>query len=164
MSAQEPWLRGPVEGVNAELQPVAHTLIFAREELERMLTGLSAEQVWRRPGNIAPVGYHVRHGMGTVRRMLTYARGESLSEQQFAELKAEKEDATEMDGAALVRHAQKVIDEALDAVRATPAETLDTPRTVGRKQLPSSVRGLMFEIAVHTARHVGQMATTIKLL
>jgi hypothetical protein len=164
MSAQEPWLRGPVEGVTAELQPVAHALLFAREELERMLAGLSAEQVWHRPGKAAAIGYHVRHAMGSVRRMLTYARGEALSEQQFAELKAEKEDAAEMDGAALLRHAQQVIDEALAFVRATPAEALDAPRAVGRKNLPSNVRGLLFEIAVHTARHVGQVATTTRLL
>ena len=129
-----------------------------------MLNGLSAEKVWRRPGNAASIGYHVRHSMGTVRRMLTYARGESLSEQQFAELKAEREDAPELDGNALLQHAQHVLDEALAVVRATREETLDEPRAVGRQKLPSNVRGLLFEIAVHTARHVGQVATTRRIV
>ncbi|HEY0673580.1 MAG TPA: DinB family protein [Longimicrobiales bacterium] len=164
MSSAEPWLRGPVEGVTPQLQPIAHALLFAREELERMLPPLSAEQVWLRPGNIAPIGYHVRHCMGSVRRMLTYARGAALSDEQFAELKAEKADAPEMDGAALWQLAQEVLDETIAALRAMSPERLDEPRVVGRKQLPSNVRGLFSEIAVHTARHVGQIATTAKLL
>ncbi len=164
MSAPEPWLRGPVEGVPAGLQPTAHALIYAREEFERLLPGLTSEQVWRRPGNIAPIGYHVRHAMGSIRRMLTYIGGGGLSEQQFAELKAEREDATEMDGAALLQHAQQVIEEALAVVQTTPEDTLDQPREVGRKKLPSTVRGLFGEIAVHTARHLGQVATTAKLV
>ncbi len=164
MSAPEPWLRGPVEGVSTGLQPTAHALIFAREELERLLPDLTAEQVWRRPGNIAPIGYHVRHSMGSIRRMLTYARGAGLSEQQFAELAAEREDVPDMDGAALLKHAQQVIDEALATTRSTSEKTLDEPREVGRKKLPSTVRGLFSEMAVHTARHVGQIATTARLV
>lgn len=164
MSAPEPWLRGPVEGVSPDLQPVAHALIYAREELERLLPDLTAEQVWRRPGNIAPIGYHVRHSMGSIGRMLTYIRGSGLSEQQFAELKAEREDAPELDGAALLQHAQQVIEQALAVIRATPENALDEPREVGRKKLPSTVRGLFGEIAVHTARHVGQVATTARLV
>jgi hypothetical protein len=38
------------------------------------------------------------------------------------------------------------------------------PRAVGRQQLPSNVRGLLYEVAIHTSRHVGQIATTAKLL
>lgn len=160
----EPWLRGPVPGVTAGLQPVAHALLFAQEELERILPPLNAEQVWRRPGGIAPIGYHVRHSMGSIRRMLTYLRGESLTEKQFEELRAEKEDAPGMDGAALLRLAKEVLDEAMNAIRAASEDQLDEPREVGRKKLPSTVRGLFGEIAVHTARHVGQIATTAKLV
>jgi hypothetical protein len=164
MSQQEPWLRGPVEGVTPGLQPTAHALLFAREELERMLSPLTSEQVWARPQGIAPIGYHVRHSMGSIERMLTYARGESLSEEQFAALKAEKRDFPELDGAALLQLAQQVIDQALAAARSVREEQLDEPRSVGRMKLPSNVRGLFAEMAVHTARHTGQIATTAKLL
>jgi hypothetical protein len=161
---QEPWLRGPVAGITAGLQPVAHALLFAREELERLLPALSAEQVWARPGGIASIGYHVRHCMGSIDRMLTYVRGESLSDEQFGALKAEKADQPGLDGAALLRIADKRIGAALDAARATREAELDDARAVGRQQLPSTVRGLFGEIAVHTARHVGQVATTVRLV
>lgn len=164
MSQQEPWLRGPVEGVTAGLQPVAHALLFAREELERLLPGLSAEQVWARPGGSAPIGYHVRHCMGSVERMLTYARGDGLNAEQFAALKAEKEDRRELDGAALLQIGLRVIDRALSSAREVREAQLDEVREVGRLRLPSTVRGLFSEIAVHTARHVGQIATTARLI
>jgi hypothetical protein len=164
VSTQEPWLRGPVTGVPADLQPVAHALMFAQEELERILPPLSAKQVWERPGDIAPIGYHVRHCMGSIERMLTYIRGEGLTADQFAALKAEKEDRPEMDGAALLRHAVAVIESAMQAIRDNAGTVLDQPREVGRQKLPSTVRGLFGEIAVHTARHVGQIATTAKLV
>jgi hypothetical protein len=164
MSAAEPWLRGPVAGVVPGLQPVAHALLYAREQLEHILPGLSAEQIWRRPGNVAPIGYHVRHSLGSIDRMLTYLGGSGLSEEQFAALEAEKHDQPDMDGRALLDLARSIIDRALTAVRSVSEAELDEARSVGRKQMPSNVRGLFFEIAVHTARHVGQVATTAKLV
>lgn len=164
MSIPEPWLRGPVKGVPDGLQSVAHALMFAQEELERILPPLSAKQVWQRPGDIAPIGYHVRHCTGSIERMLTYIRGESLGAEQLAALKAEKEDRPEMDGNALLRHAIMVIERAVEAIRDNADTVLDEPREVGRLKLPSTVRGLFGEIAVHTARHVGQIATTAKLV
>ena len=164
MSQPEPWLRGPVEGITPGLQPAAHALLFAGEELERLLPSLSAPQVWARPGGSASIGYHVRHSMGSIERMLTYASGAALSEQQLAALRAEREELAEMDGAALLVLARRVIEQALAAAREVREDELDEPRVVGRKQLPSNVRGLFGEIAVHTARHVGQIATTAKLV
>jgi hypothetical protein len=160
----EPWLRGPIEGVTPGLQPVVHELLFAREELAEILPSLSAEQVWRRPGRVAPIGYHVRHCFGSVERMLTYIRGEGLSPEQFAALASEKEDQPHMDGAALLALSHDIIDRAIHAARSTQERELDEPREVGRKKLPSTVRGLFGEIAVHTARHVGQIATTARLV
>ena len=164
MSGAEPWLRGPVDGVILPLQPVAHALLYAREQLEHILPGLSADQVWRRPGNIAPIGYHVRHSLGSIDRMLTYLRGAGLSEEQFAALEAEKHDQPEMDGRALLELGRHGINAAIVAMHSVTEAELDEPRKVGRKQLPSNVRGLWFEIAVHTARHTGQVATTAKLV
>jgi hypothetical protein len=163
MSA-EPWLRGPVEGVIAELQPVAHALLYAREQLERVLPALSNEQLWQRPGDIASIGFHVRHSMGTIERMLTYARGDALSTAQLDALKAEKDDRPDLDAAALLQLGQQTIDRALTVMRSARANELDEPRAVGRLRLPSNLRGLYFEIAVHTARHIGQIATTAKLI
>jgi hypothetical protein len=164
MSQPEPWLRGPVADVASALQPVAHSLTYAREQLDKTLPRLTSEQIWKRPGNVAPIGYHVRHAIGSIDRMLTYLRGEALNDAQLAALHAEKEDRPDLDGGALLERAHGVIDGALDVVKRTHPEGLDEPRAIGRKQLPSDVRGILFEIAVHTARHIGQIATTAKLV
>ena len=164
MSQQEPWLRGEVDGIVAGLQPVAHALMFAMEELTQILPPLSAKQAWQRPGNVAPIGYHVLHFTGSIDRMLTYADGQSLTPEQFDALQIEKQDHPDMDGAALLRLAIATLDRAMNVVRETSDAALDEPRAVGRMKLPSNVRGLLFEIAVHSARHVGQIATTAKLV
>lgn len=70
----EAWLRGPVKGVPDELQPVAHSLVDALEDMERTASGLTAEQLWQRPGGVASVGFHLRHAAGSLDRLLTYAR------------------------------------------------------------------------------------------
>jgi uncharacterized damage-inducible protein DinB len=41
---------------------------------------------------------------------------------------------------------------------------LDEVRTVGKKQLPTTVAGLLVHIADHTQRHVGQAITTAKIV
>lgn len=164
MSQEEPWLRGPVEGVIAELQPVAHELIFAREELARLFAHIPDAHVWLTPGGAASIGYHVRHCAGSTLRMLTYARGESLSDEQFRQLKAEREPDTQLTSADLLRIAEQAIVAALTFVRQTTRDQLDEVRLVGRKQLRSNVRGLLYEIAIHTSRHVGQIATTARIV
>jgi uncharacterized damage-inducible protein DinB len=37
-------------------------------------------------------------------------------------------------------------------------------RGVGRKELPSTVLGLLFHAAEHTMRHTGQLIVTVKVL
>jgi hypothetical protein len=88
MTTQPPWVRGPVAGVPALLQPVAHALIDADEDVQKTVPRLSVETLWTRPGGAASVAYHVTHAMGSLDRLLTYARGESLSETQLAALAA----------------------------------------------------------------------------
>ncbi|HEX5830091.1 MAG TPA: DinB family protein, partial [Gemmatimonadaceae bacterium] len=90
MTAPEPWLRGPVPGVPDELQPAAHALLQAREDLPRAAAGLAPTELWMRPGGAASVGFHLRHLAGSLDRLFTYARGESLSPAQLAALAAEQ--------------------------------------------------------------------------
>ena len=164
MSEPEPWLRGPVAGVSAELQPAAHSLLYAREQIEHACAQLDNDTLWRSPNGAAPIGFHLRHLAGSIMRMLTYARGESLSAEQRAQLDAEKLADASLDAREAARIARDAIDAALDFIRATQAATLEQPRFVGRKRLPSNVRGLIFEIALHTARHVGQIATSARIV
>ena len=161
-SAPEVWMRGPLPGYAAILMPIAHALLQAREDVERVATDATAEELWQRPGHAASAGYHLQHLAGSMDRLLTYARGESLTEAQFAALA--QEGVPGMSGPALVSAVLAQIDRALDQVRLTPVEHLEEAREVGRARLPSTVLGLLFHAAEHSARHVGQLTTTLKVV
>ncbi len=161
----EAWLRGPLPGIDPWLMPAAHALVQASEDLERAARGLTAEQLWLRPGGAASPGFHLGHIAGVVDRLLTYARGESLSQAQRDALAAEVEPGeSPPDADTLIRSAQSAIAAALDTFRDTPRERLLEPRQVGRKQLPSTVLGLYSHAAEHAMRHTGQLITTAKIV
>jgi uncharacterized damage-inducible protein DinB len=165
MTQPEYWLRGPVLDVAPLLQPVAHALLQAGEDLQAHLAGLEPEQVWARPGGAASVGYHVRHLAGSLDRLLTYARGELLSADQIAHLKAEGlPGEPPADAASVLATAQAALDRALEQVGRTSEETLLETRRVGRAGLPATVLGLLFHAAEHTTRHTGQAITTAKIV
>jgi uncharacterized damage-inducible protein DinB len=46
----------------------------------------------------------------------------------------------------------------------TDVNALTETRGVGRKQIPSTVLGLLFHTAEHTMRHTGQLLVTVKIL
>lgn len=160
----EAWLKGPVAGVPAALQPVAHALLNARLELDAVLAEATDEELWARPAGIAAAGFHIRHSCGSVDRLLTYARGESLNEEQMATLSDEKAAESRPGAASLRELVDRTMDRALAQLRATDVDTLDDARPVGRKRLPSTVRGLLFHAAEHSARHAGQAITTLKVV
>ena len=65
----DPWLRGPVEGIPALLQPVAHALIAAGEDIERAVAGLEpilrgAEQALEDVARRVPVALACGPGWG----------------------------------------------------------------------------------------------------
>ena len=157
----EAWQRGPVPGFEPLLMPVVHALIQAREDLERLITTVPPDHVWRRPGGAASIGFHVRHAGGALDRLFTYARGQALSDAQRAALKSEGEPG---EPAAvlqtLVADVTRIIDAAMEQLRATPRDSLLEDRKVGRAGLPATVLGLLFHAAEHTTRHVGQAITT----
>lgn len=160
----EVWLRGPVAGVPAALQPVAHALLWALEDLERLVAPLTPAELWARPGGAASVGFHVRHLTGALDRLFTYARAEPLSDAQKAALLREKDDAQGDGAAALLAAARAGIASALEQLRRTDPATLDDPREVGRARLPSTLRGLLTHGAEHAVRHAGQIATTARVV
>ena len=159
----EAWLRGPIEGVPASLQPVAHALVQAREDVERAVAGLTAAQLRTRPAGVASLAFHLIHIPGAVDRLFTYASGEPLSDEQRAASRAEKEDVVR-EPAVLLAVLQAGIDEALGRLREWPEATLAEPRKVGQAGLPSTVRGLLFHAAEHAQRHAGQVIVTARLV
>jgi hypothetical protein len=161
----EVWLRGPVPGVSPFLQPVAHALLQAAEDVRRTVDPLPVGHLWARPGGAPSVGFHVRHASGSIDRLFTYARGEALSTEQRAFLAGESEPGSPPgEAGALALEFERQVDRALAQLRSTPESTLLEPRGVGRLQLPSTVLGLLVHTAEHTQRHVGQIITTAKIV
>lgn len=161
---QPAWLRGPVGGVPALLQPVAHALIDADEDVLKFVPPLSVEQLGTRPGGAASVAFHLVHAMGSLDRLFTYARGEPLNDAQLKALAAEKTfDAATCTSRQLAHDFSAAVRRAHAQLQATSeAELLET-RLVGRAQLPATALGLLVHAAEHTARHVGQIVTTAKI-
>ena len=162
---REVWLRGPLPKVPPLLQPVAHALLQAREELTALLADFPAALLWQRPAGVASVGFHLQHLTGVLDRTFTYARAEALTPAQLAYLAAEAHDTTPpLAPAALVERFAAQVDQALTQLRATNEATLPAFRGVGRAQLPSTVLGLLVHAAEHTMRHVGQLSVTARVL
>jgi hypothetical protein len=158
------WLQGTVQGVPDLLQHVAHALVECDNDVRDLLAHLSPDLVWVRPGGAASVGFHVRHSMGSLDRLFTYARGEALTEQQLAVLTEEKNLGP--DGVApgqLGADFSAAIARAVEQLRHTPVDALLQRREVGRAKLPSTVMGLLSHAGDHTYRHVGQAVTTAKV-
>jgi len=164
MAKQEAWLRGPIERVPPLLQPVAHSLVQCREEIEAYLSTLTPDQIWRSPNGAASVGYHVRHAAGSLDRLFTYARGAMLSDGQRQVLEQESQPDPDLTADDLLGAFDAAVERALDQLRETSDGSLTHARAVGRQRLPSSVIGLLFHAAEHAQRHCGQIATTVKLL
>ena len=161
----EVWLRGPLPQVPPLLQPVAHALLQAREEIAAYMAGFPASKLAERPLGLASVGFHLRHLTGVLDRTFTYARGAALSESQLAYLAAETQPPTHPSAVdELVQAFHSQVDKALAQLKTTPAATLPEWRGVGRAQLPSTVIGLLVHAAEHTTRHVGQLLVTSKIL
>jgi len=162
---QPPWLRGPVEGVPALLQPVVHALIDADEDITKVVTPLSAQQASARPGGAASIAFHVTHAMGSLDRLFTYARNEALSETQMNVLTAEKtRDLSSLTGAMLAEQFSAAVQRAFAQLRGTRESELLETRLVGRGRVPSNTLGLLFHAAEHTSRHVGQIVTTARIV
>lgn len=161
----EVWLRGPLPDFPPLVQPIAHSLLQAREEVRAIAGGFPEEKLWSRPAGVASVGFHLQHLSGVLDRLLTYARGEELTPAQLAALRAEGVPADgEPTLASMLDRFDRQVDRALDQLRSTPATVLTDPRAVGRARLPSTVIGLLVHAAEHTHRHVGQLLVTARVL
>jgi DinB superfamily len=164
-SQPEPWLRGPVPGIPALLQPVAHAFLLAREDVEAAVSGLTVDQLWLEPGGAASPGFHLVHLAGSTDRLLTYARGEAPSVSQRAALADERAMTAPYPSLdELLTGWRTTVESALGQLATTPEATLANARLVGRAQLPSTVLGLLFHAAEHAQRHVGQIVTTAKIV
>ncbi|MDQ3798773.1 MAG: DinB family protein [Acidobacteriota bacterium] len=162
--ANEAWLNGKLEGFSPVMMPAAHALAQAITDLENSAAALTREELSARPNGAPSVAFHLRHIAGSIDRLLTYSRGGELSDDQFSRLEAENSDDSQPSAAELTREAVREIRNALDELKNVSPEALFETRFVGRRRLPTNVFGLLFHIAEHTARHVGQVVTTAKIV
>ena len=158
----EPWLRGTHADVPAVGRAVLNAFDLALDDLTKWTEGLTDNQVHAQPLGLTSVAFHLRHIAGSTDRLLTYAEGKQLSEEQLATLKAEKlgDETLSM----LLAEVEVSFSNAAERVRVLATADLDTFRGVGRKQLPTSIGGALVHVADHTQRHVGQVVTTAKVL
>src|SRR5688500_17762460 len=89
--ATEAWLSGPIPGIDPLRLPAAHALVQARTDIVAAASTLGTVQLWARPGNAASVAFHLCHVNGSIGRLLTYARGEPLADEQLAAMQLERE-------------------------------------------------------------------------
>ncbi len=157
----EPWLRGTLTDVAAVPRAVLHALELAREDILRWCSDLSDDELNARPGGIAPVAFHIRHIGRSADRLLTYAEGGQLTQAQLDAMKSELDPGAT--NGSVFSEFNEAIERASARVRAIGASHLDDSRKVGRKELPTTVGGLLVHVADHTQRHVGQAITTAKI-
>ncbi len=158
----EPWLRGTLTEVDAVRRGVLHALELAREDVRLWCSGLTDAEMEARPFGLPPIGFQLRHMVRSLDRLLTYAEGRQLSEEQIGVMKTEMEAAESRE--ALAAEFESGLQSAEARVRAISPESYDDARGVGRRMLPTTVGGLLVHCADHTQRHVGQAVTTVKVV
>lgn len=162
---REVWLRGPVENIPALLQPVAHALLQAKEEVNKNIIDFPDDYLWQKPFGVASVGFHLQHLSGVLDRLFTYAKGELLSERQLKELEHEERSiAGRSSVTELIELFNIKVDHAIEHLKTVDVHSLTEERLVGRSQLPSTLIGLLVHTAEHTMRHVGQLYVTINVV
>ena len=164
MASTEWWQRGPIEGVPAVLQPVAHILLQVRESTGELVGDLTEEQWNQRPGGAASAAFHLRHMAGVIDRLFTYARGQALSDEQLAAIRLEGRFLAAADVPQALEALSMRVDAALAELRTIDVATLGDFRGVGRAQLPSTVIGCLVHGAEHAMRHVGQLSVTVRVV
>lgn len=163
-SLPEVWMRGPVKDVPDLLQPVAHALLQAREEIGKIMLNFPDQMLWQQVAGMASPGFHLQHISGVLDRLFTYADGRPLTDEQLAYLASEGQLSEEINTENLVKAFSQSVDNALTRLKATDEAGLTQWRGVGRMQLPSTVIGLLVHAAEHTMRHTGQLIVTVNVL
>jgi uncharacterized damage-inducible protein DinB len=157
----EPWLRGTLTDVEPVARGVLHALELAGEDLRKRCGTLTDEQLNRRPAGLASVAFQLRHIGRSLDRLLTYAEGAVLNKEQFSGLRMEMEEGATSEE--LFRELEAALERSAGRVRALAGNDYSAVRLVGKKQLKTTLGGLLVHVADHTQRHVGQAIITAKL-
>jgi uncharacterized damage-inducible protein DinB len=141
---------------------VLHALDLSLDDLTEWTEGLADSEVHSQPLGLPSIAFHLRHIARSTDRLLSYAEGNQLTSEQLAALKAEQSGEESL--AALLAEVEASFSNAAGRIRVLATANFDTPRGVGRKQLPTSIGGALVHVADHTQRHTGQVVTTARIL
>lgn len=158
----EVWLRGPLDGIPPLLQPVAHALLQAREEVNELMMDFPERLLWVKVADMASPGFHLQHLTGVLDRLFTYAKGELLSQPQLDYLAGEAKPGSSLNF--LLEAFDKQVHVAIKQLSETKETALTNTRGVGRAQIPTTIIGLLVHAAEHTMRHTGQLLVTVRVL
>lgn len=158
----EPWLQGTLRDVPAVPRAVLHALELARQDLEHWCGALTEEELNAQYKQLPSIAFQIRHIAGSLDRLLTYAEGNPLGEDQLQSLKTELSEHS--NPAALFAELESALAHAANRIRTLDPTKFEEPRKVGRNELPTTLGGLLVHVADHTQRHVGQAITTAKIL
>lgn len=159
----EVWLRGPLDNITAFLQPAAHALLQAREELNDLMVDFPGELLWQKFEGLASPGFHLEHLTGVLDRLFTYASGNQLIEEQLRYLAGEGREKS-VTSVQLVASFNEQIHKVIAILKTVDEASLKEIRFVGRGMIPSTTIGLYTHAAEHTMRHLGQLLVTVKVL
>jgi uncharacterized damage-inducible protein DinB len=158
----EPWLQGTLTDLPVLQRAVLHALQMALEDTTKWCSGLDDREIHARPFGLPSVAFQLRHIARSLDRFCTYAEGAPLSQEQLTAL------ADEMDTHGTRQSILSELEASLDNTRRRLDEIvrqpLDTPISIGRKHLSTTLAGLLVHAAEHTQRHVGQAITTAKVI
>jgi uncharacterized damage-inducible protein DinB len=158
----EPWLRGTHADVPFVGRAVLHALDLSLDDIRKWTHGLTDAEVHAQPLGLTAVAFHIKHIARSTDRILTYAEGAQLTADQLSAMKAEQTGAETL--TELLAELESAFNASANRIRALASGNYDEPRTVGRKQLPTSMGGALIHVADHTQRHTGQVVTTAKVL
>jgi uncharacterized damage-inducible protein DinB len=160
----EPWLRGTHSDAAGVPRAAIHAFEQAGEDVATWCAELTNAELNATPYGLPSIAFQMRHIAGSLDRLLSYAEGRPLNQQQLAALKSEG--GAELSRETVFEEFAKTLALSSERVRklGATAATLQEVRTVGRRNLPTTVVGLLVHVAEHTQRHVGQTITTAKIL
>lgn len=141
--------------------PVLFSFQQVTEDLRKHTRGVSDPQVWTNTA-AGTLGFQLKHLAGSLDRISTYLTGEALTERQLQQLSSESESNGNL--AELLAQVEQSLRAAEERVRRVDPARLFEFRGVGRRNLPSTVIGLLVHLAEHTQRHLGQAITLTQVV
>jgi uncharacterized damage-inducible protein DinB len=139
-----------------------HSLQMAQEDTAKWCRGLDDRELHARPFHLPSVAFQLRHIARSLDRFCSYAEGTPLSAEQFKALAAEADPSGDRNS--IFGELDDSVERTRQRLEAIVRQPLDSPVSIGRKGLPTTLAGLLIHAAEHTQRHVGQAITTAKVI